>query len=360
MLVVIALGGNALQRRGGSPTDAAVQRANVKVAAEAIAEVASDHRVVLTHGAAPRSGSGPPERGLPPTSKAYPLDVLDAETEGMVGYLLEQELGRHLPPDRLATLLTQIVVDPDDYAFPPTRPSSSGRRGTRHATRSLYGDERGLPSPLTATSMAARRPPPAPHNASSSSHDPDARRPWRHRHLRRRRRHPPCSRRSRRIARDRGGHRQGPVRVLPRSRAARRCPPPAHRRRGRVRRLGYLSPAPHPETPTRPPPAARPRGGARWGPRSTRCAGSSRLEVRWGAIGNLSQAAMLLDGQAGTDRPPPRGLNRSEVEDQVDHTVTGIGAHGQPRVVEDSEHPAVVRQDLSDQPAHLELTNSSR
>ena len=81
---------------------------------------------------------------------------------------------------------------------------------------------------------------------------------------------------------------------------------------------------------------------------------------RFAAIGNLSQAAMLLDGQAGTDRPPPRGLNRSEVEDQVDHTVTGAAAHGQPRVVEDSEHPAVVRQDLSDQPAHLELTSSSR
>jgi carbamate kinase len=116
MLVVIALGGNALLRRG-EPMDAAVQRANVKLAAEAVAEVARHHRVVLTHGNGPQVGLLALQNEAYPDVEGYPLDVLDAETEGMVGYLLEQELGRHLPPDRLATLLTQVVVDPDDPAF---------------------------------------------------------------------------------------------------------------------------------------------------------------------------------------------------------------------------------------------------
>jgi carbamate kinase len=116
MLVVIALGGNALLRRG-EPMDAAVQRANVKIAAEAVAEVARDHRVVLTHGNGPQVGLLALQNEAYPDVEGYPLDVLDAETEGMVGYLLEQELGRHLPAERLATLLTQIVVDPNDPAL---------------------------------------------------------------------------------------------------------------------------------------------------------------------------------------------------------------------------------------------------
>ena len=116
MLVVVALGGNALLRRG-EPLDAAVQRANVKVAAEAVAEIAAEHRVVLTHGNGPQVGLLALQNEAYTDVAAYPLDVLDAETEGMVGYLLEQELGRHLPRERLATLLTQVIVDPDDPAF---------------------------------------------------------------------------------------------------------------------------------------------------------------------------------------------------------------------------------------------------
>ncbi|MGH9275462.1 MAG: carbamate kinase [Acidimicrobiales bacterium] len=116
MLVVIALGGNALLRRG-EPMDAAVQRANVKTAAEAVAAVARDHRVVLTHGNGPQVGLLALQNEAYAEVEGYPLDVLDAETEGMVGYLLEQELGRHLPRERLATLLTQVIVDPHDQAF---------------------------------------------------------------------------------------------------------------------------------------------------------------------------------------------------------------------------------------------------
>jgi len=122
MLVVVALGGNALLRRG-QPLAADVQRANIEVAARAVAAIAAEHHVVLTHGNGPQVGLLALQNAAYTEVPAYPLDVLDAESEGMVGYVLEQELGRHLPPDRLATLLTQIVVDPDDPAFAhPTKP----------------------------------------------------------------------------------------------------------------------------------------------------------------------------------------------------------------------------------------------
>jgi carbamate kinase len=122
MLVVIALGGNALLQRG-QRLDAPTQRANAATAARAVAAVAREHAVVITHGNGPQVGllalQGAAYDDVPP----YPLDVLDAETEGMVGYLVEQELGHHLPADGLATLLTQVEVDPDDPAFAhPTKP----------------------------------------------------------------------------------------------------------------------------------------------------------------------------------------------------------------------------------------------
>jgi carbamate kinase len=116
MLAVVALGGNALLQRG-QPLDAAVQRANAKVAAEAVAELARDNRVVVTHGNGPQVGLLALQNAAYRDVEPYPLDVLDAETEGMVGYVLEQELGRHLADDRLATVLTQVVVDPGDPAF---------------------------------------------------------------------------------------------------------------------------------------------------------------------------------------------------------------------------------------------------
>lgn len=116
MLVVVALGGNALLRRG-QPLDAATQRANVEIAAEAVAELARDHHVVVTHGNGPQVGLLALQNAAYPDVDAYPLDVLDAETEGMVGYLLEQELGRYLPREQIATLLTQVIVDPSDPAF---------------------------------------------------------------------------------------------------------------------------------------------------------------------------------------------------------------------------------------------------
>jgi carbamate kinase len=123
MRVVAALGGNALLRRG-EPLTAANQRANIAIAARALLPIALEHDLVLTHGNGPQVGLLALQNAAYHPDELYPLDILDAETEGMIGYLLEQELGNLLPPDRsLATLLTRIRVDADDPAFThPTKP----------------------------------------------------------------------------------------------------------------------------------------------------------------------------------------------------------------------------------------------
>jgi len=117
MLVVVALGGNALLRRG-DPADVEVQRANVTTAVRAIVELASEHDVVVTHGNGPQVGLLALQGEAYPAAKPYPLDVLGAETEGMIGYLLDQELVNRLKGRRpVATLLTQVIVDDADPAF---------------------------------------------------------------------------------------------------------------------------------------------------------------------------------------------------------------------------------------------------
>jgi len=117
MRVVVALGGNALLRRG-EPMTAEVQRENVRDAARALAPVALEHQLVLSHGNGPQVGLLALQAACYKEVEAYPLDVLGAQTEGMIGYLVEQELGNLLPPDLpLATILTMVEVDPDDPAF---------------------------------------------------------------------------------------------------------------------------------------------------------------------------------------------------------------------------------------------------
>jgi carbamate kinase len=115
-LVVAALGGNALLLRG-QPADAVTQRANVAAAVRALAELAREHEVVVTHGNGPQVGllalQGEAYHGVEP----YPLDVLGAESEGMIGYLLDQELVNALGARPVATLLTQVIVGADDPAF---------------------------------------------------------------------------------------------------------------------------------------------------------------------------------------------------------------------------------------------------
>ena len=117
MLVVTALGGNALLRRG-QPMTAENQRCNVRVAARALAPVAAQHQLVVGHGNGPQVGLLALQGAAYTKVETYPLDVLGAETEGMIGYMIEQELGNLLPFERpFATLLTMIEVDPDDPAF---------------------------------------------------------------------------------------------------------------------------------------------------------------------------------------------------------------------------------------------------
>lgn len=123
MRVVAALGGNALLRRG-EPLEASLQRENVRVAVAALAGLAGDGaELVVTHGNGPQVGLLALQAAAYDAVAPYPLDVLGAESEGMIGYLLEQELGNALPGRRVATLLTQVVVAADDPAFRrPTKP----------------------------------------------------------------------------------------------------------------------------------------------------------------------------------------------------------------------------------------------
>lgn len=123
MRIVIALGGNALLKRGEDMT-AANQRANVKIAAEQLAKVMGEHEVVIAHGNGPQVGLLALQGAAYTKVEAYPLDVLGAETEGMIGYMIEQELGNLLPKETpMATILTQVEVDPKDPAFEkPTKP----------------------------------------------------------------------------------------------------------------------------------------------------------------------------------------------------------------------------------------------
>jgi carbamate kinase len=117
MRVVVALGGNALLQRG-EPMTADVQRGNVKTAARALAAVAGKHQLVLSHGNGPQVGLLALQAAAFAEVEAYPLDVLGAQTEGMIGYVLEQELGNLLPVEvPFATILTMVEVDPSDPAF---------------------------------------------------------------------------------------------------------------------------------------------------------------------------------------------------------------------------------------------------
>jgi len=117
MRVVVALGGNALLKRG-EPMTADRQRGNVRVAAPALASIAAEHQLVLSHGNGPQVGLLALQAASYAEVEPYPLDVLGAQSEGMIGYVLEQELGNQMPKDApLATMLTMVEVDPADPAF---------------------------------------------------------------------------------------------------------------------------------------------------------------------------------------------------------------------------------------------------
>jgi len=118
LTIVVALGGNALLKRS-EPMTAQVQRRNIRTAAKALAPIALKHRLVLAHGNGPQVGLlALQAAAYSEQCEPYPLDVLGAQTEGMIGYMIEQELGNLLPFEKpLATILTMVEVDPKDPAF---------------------------------------------------------------------------------------------------------------------------------------------------------------------------------------------------------------------------------------------------
>ncbi|SFY08621.1 carbamate kinase, partial [Pseudomonas sp. NFACC43] len=123
MRIVVALGGNALLRRG-EPMTADNQRSNIRTATEQIAKIHAGNQLVIAHGNGPQVGLLSLQAAAYTSVTPYPLDVLGAETEGMIGYIIEQELGNLLDFEvPFATLLTQVEVDAGDPAFQhPTKP----------------------------------------------------------------------------------------------------------------------------------------------------------------------------------------------------------------------------------------------
>ncbi|MGZ4203346.1 MAG: carbamate kinase, partial [Thermoleophilaceae bacterium] len=157
MRVVAALGGNALLRRG-EPAEAEVQRRNLVQAVEGLAELAREHELIVTHGNGPQVGLLALQSEAYGEVRAYPLDVLGAESEGMIGYMLDQELGNALWGRSIATLLTQVVVDELDPAFElptkfvgPVYPEAQARRLARERNWTVARDgdkwRRVVPSP---------------------------------------------------------------------------------------------------------------------------------------------------------------------------------------------------------------------
>jgi carbamate kinase len=117
MRIVVALGGNALMKRS-DPMTIEAQRANVRIAAKALAPIALEHELVIAHGNGPQVGLLALQAAAYTGAEPYPLDVLGAQTQGMIAYMIEQELGNLLPFEKpLATVLTMVEVDPADPAF---------------------------------------------------------------------------------------------------------------------------------------------------------------------------------------------------------------------------------------------------
>ena len=123
MRVVVALGGNALLRRG-EPLTAENQRRNVRVACKALAPIAEENQLVITHCNGPQVGLLALQSASYEGVEEYPLDVLGAQTEGMIGYMIEQEMGNLMPTETaFAPILTMVELDPEDPAFNnPTKP----------------------------------------------------------------------------------------------------------------------------------------------------------------------------------------------------------------------------------------------
>src|SRR5690606_30166296 len=123
MLIVVALGGTALLRRG-EPLNQEVQQRNLDIAVRSLAALAREHRVVVTHGNGPQVGLlALVQEAASLEARPYTLDDLGSQSQGMIGYLLEEPLREELPGREVATILTQVVVEASDPAFHrPTKP----------------------------------------------------------------------------------------------------------------------------------------------------------------------------------------------------------------------------------------------
>ncbi len=124
MRIVVALGDNALLKRG-EPITYETQRTNVRIEALALADLARDHQIIVAHGNGPQGGLLALQAASYAPRALWPLDVLGAEIDGMIGYLIAQELVNALPPGaECATLLTRVEVDRADPAIDqPNKPN---------------------------------------------------------------------------------------------------------------------------------------------------------------------------------------------------------------------------------------------
>lgn len=169
MLIVAALGGNALLHRG-QRMDQAVQQRNVDAAVRSLAGIASGRRLVITHGNGPQVGLLALAQEAYRDAAPYTLDVLGSETQGMIGYLVEEAMREALPSREVATLLTQVLVDRADPAFArptkpigPTYPESEARRLASQRGWTVARDGDGFrrvvpsPAPQRIVEMAAIR-----------------------------------------------------------------------------------------------------------------------------------------------------------------------------------------------------------
>ena len=210
MRVLVALGGNALLKRG-EPMTAEVQRENVRVAASALAPVCSAHQLVLSHGNGPQVGLLALQASAYKEVEAYPLDVLGAQTEGMIGYLIEQELGNLLPAEvPMATILTMVEVDRDDPAFhEPTKfvgpiyDDADAEALAKEKGWTFKRDGEYLRRVVASPAAEADLRDPADPVAARPRHGRDLRRGWRHSHVL-------GDRQGTHARRDRSGDRQGP------------------------------------------------------------------------------------------------------------------------------------------------------
>lgn len=139
-LVIVAIGGNALVR-AGQRADVATQRTNVGSAATHLARIAATHRLVVTHGNGPQVGLLALQAIADTSISPPPLDVLDAESVGMIGYLLVEALSAHMEPEAVVAVLTRVEVDLDDPAFGrPTKPVGPWLEpGLAHALAASHG-----------------------------------------------------------------------------------------------------------------------------------------------------------------------------------------------------------------------------